>query len=352
MPGHSAVAVGGAAAASRPAGGPVSRRSLLGSLLRGWAAGVGLAFVLEAGRVLVGPNFHTVIPGAVYRCSQPSAGQVEALVKSHGVRTVVNLRGCCDPIPWYLDEARATGRLDVSEEDLSFSAGRLPSVPVVRELVEVIDHSEYPIVFHCHRGIDRTGMASTVALLLLTDTPLPEARRQLGPRFAHLPLGRTGNIDRFFDLYEEWLAARGETHSREAFRHWITREYAAGERQCRVELLDPRGDPVRVARGKPSVLRVRCTNTSDRPWPLRPGPSAGVHAFYVLTDASGRLRHEGRAGLFEGEVPPGRGIDLTLALPSLPGPARYRLRVDMEDGEYSSFFQTGSEPLFVTVEVP
>lgn len=320
--------------------------------MRGCLAGVVLAFVLELGRVLIGPNLHAVIPGVVYRCSQPSRDRIEALVRSHGIRTVVNLRGCCDPIPWYLEEARATGRLDVSEEDLSFSAGRLPSVPVVRELVEVIERSQYPIVFHCHRGIDRTGMASTVALLLLTDTPLPEARRQLGPRFAHLPLGRTGNIDYFFDLYEEWLAARGAPHSRAAFRHWVMREYAAADRQCRVELLDAQDASIQVPRGKPVGVRVRCTNTSDRTWRLRPGPSAGVHAVYVVFDAEGRTCAEARAGLFDAEARPGGHLDLILALPSLAGPGRYRLRVDMEDGEYSSFFQTGSEPLFVALEVP
>ena len=47
---------------------------------------------------------------------------------------MINLRGCCTPNPWYLDECRVTQRLDVSQEDICFSAGRLPSVPEVRRL--------------------------------------------------------------------------------------------------------------------------------------------------------------------------------------------------------------------------
>ena len=176
-----------------------------------------LAAGVEMVNVAVGGHVHEVIPGVVYRCSHPSPKRLEALVKRHGIRTVVNLRGCCDPSPWYVEESRATLELDLSQEDLPFSACRLPSVPVIRELVDVFDHSERPILVHCHQGIDRTGMASALALLLYTDSSLDEALHQLGPRYGHLPLGRTGNIDRFFELYREWLAGKGTTHSRRTF---------------------------------------------------------------------------------------------------------------------------------------
>ena len=126
-------------------------------------------------------------------------------MRQHHIRTVVNLCGCCDPLPWYLEESRTTCRLDICQEDLGFSACRLPSVQAVRRLIEVLDHCDYPILIHCHRGIDRTGMASTVALLLHTDGSLAEARGQLGLRYGHMAAGKFGNVDRFFDLYQEWL---------------------------------------------------------------------------------------------------------------------------------------------------
>ena len=43
------------------------------------------------------------------------------------IRTVINLRGCCAPMDWYLGEYQVTHRLNVSLEDVSMSASRLPS---------------------------------------------------------------------------------------------------------------------------------------------------------------------------------------------------------------------------------
>jgi hypothetical protein len=328
------------------------RGSLGTILLRGCALGLLLAVLIEGGKILLGANFHAVIPGAVYRCSQPSPSGLASMIRSYGIRTVINLRGCCDPAPSYLEECRVTSELDVSQEDIGFSSGKLPPVPCIRELVRVLDGSDKPVVLHCHKGIDRTGMASAVALLLYTDTTLAEARRQLGWRFCHLPYGRTGNMDRFFDLYSEWLEANGLRHSRAAFRRWIERDYCAGECSCSIALRPPATGPQPAPRGQPFGMHVRCTNTSVKPWFLRPGNNAGVHAAWFLFDGKDQLVANGRSGLFERTVVPGDSVDLTLSLPPLWVAGHYRLCVDMEDERHARFFQEGSEPLFVELEVP
>jgi hypothetical protein len=313
-------------------------------------AGLGLSAGLYAAYVLAGPNFHTVLPGLVYRCGQPSAERLAHLIRRHGIRTVVNLRGL-DPRPWYFEECQVTNRLNVSEEDIGFSAGRLPSVPALRQLVEILDNTEYPVLFHCHKGADRTGMASVIVLLLKTDTPLAEARAQLGPRYGHLPLGRTAHINRFFDLYEEWLSANGLSHSPDVFRRWATREYCPGECRCAFEVLSPREQPLRVAPAQTFAFRVRCRNTSIKPWHMRPGSNAGIHVSFVVHDEDGQVVGDGRGGLFEATVPPGGHLDVTLAVhaPLLPG--RYELRLDMVDERHGYFMQLGSEPLGWKLEV-
>src|SRR5206468_266546 len=106
------------------------------NLFYGCVLGGLLAVLCESGRVLIGSNFHTVLPGRVYRCAQLSGDGLEQLVTAHGIRTVVNLRGSCAPFPWYLDEARATHRSNVGQEDVCFSAGRLPSMHELRRLIE------------------------------------------------------------------------------------------------------------------------------------------------------------------------------------------------------------------------
>lgn len=330
---------------------PPSRRLLGRFILRGCLAGLLLTLGLHLAYVLIGTNFHTVIPGQVYRSAQMSAATLERFIHDKHIRTIINLRGCCDPEAWYLDEGRVTLRNDVSQEDLGFSAGRLPSNITLRQLVEVIDRSEYPILFHCHKGADRTGMASAIALLLRTDTPLEEARRQLGFRYGHFPLGRTTNIDRFFDLYEEWLAEQGLTHSQAVFRRWVEQDYCPGECRCRLELLDGGAGPLRLETHRPATLGVRCHNTSIKPWRLHPSGNSGIHLNFVLSNDRDQRVAEGKAGLFYATVPPGGFIDLTVALPGVAQPGRYEVRLDLEDAQHAYFLQTGSRPLILAALV-
>jgi protein tyrosine/serine phosphatase len=331
---------------------PRPRRPLLHVLGRGCLAGAALALLAYAGHVLLGSNFHTVIPGEVYRSAQISAASLERLIHGKHIRTVVNLRGCCDPEEWYLDEGRVTLRNNVSLEDLGFSAARLPSIVTLRQLLEVIDRSEYPILFHCHKGADRTGMASAIALLLRTNSPLEKAREQLGLRYGHLPIGRTLNIDRFFDLYEEWLKAQELTHSPAVFRRWIEKDYCPGECLCRLELLQPRGPTLHIHSPLPTPLRVRCHNTSIKPWRFHPSSSAGIHLIFMLSNDRHQRVAEGKAGLFHAVVPAGDFIDLTVVLPGLMKPGQYELRLDMTEEQHAYFLQTGSPPLICQVEVP
>lgn len=308
-----------------------------------WVCAIGclVAAGTEAYHVFLGANFHTVIPGRVFRCAQLSARELEHELQTKGVRTVVNLRGSCDPCPWYLEESRVTNRWNVGQEDICFSAGRLPSMSEVRRLVEVLDRAEYPILLHCRRGADRTGMTAAIAVLLQTQASLKQARRQLGLRYGHVALGRPANLDRFLDLYAEWLQTAGRAHSPACFRRWLTEGYCPGECRCDIHALEV---PTTVIRGEPFAVRTRVRNTSIRPWHLRAGNNAGTHASYVLWDSLGNQLASGRAGLFDAEVAPNESIDLTLALPALQTPGTYRLQIDMVEEQHCYFHETGSEP--------
>ncbi|HJT76752.1 MAG TPA: tyrosine-protein phosphatase, partial [Gemmataceae bacterium] len=259
-------------------------RPLWRSALRGCAWGLVLAVLLETLHVQALGNFHELVPGRVYRCAQPSPACLERLIRGHGIRTVINLRGRSDPQDWYMDECRVTQRLDIEHEDIAFSAGRLPPAGEVRRLVEVLDHCEYPIVFHCQRGADRTGLCAAMVLLLESDSSLAAARWQLGLRYGHLALGRPGNLDWFLDLYADWLRDTGQVHSPAAFHRWCLEAYCPGPCRARLEWVTPPGVlPCR----KPVGLRVRVHNTSHQVWHLCPDTFAGVHMTYTLHTEAG-----------------------------------------------------------------
>lgn len=314
----------------------------------GCLLGLSLAVAWEIGQVTFGRNFHVVIPGRVYRCAQPTAAGLEQAIRKNGIRTVINLRGCGVPLPWYLDETRATHRLDVNQEDVSFSASRLPADTEIRRLVQVLDRTEYPILLHCRQGADRTGLASALVLLLQTDDGLDQARHQLGWRFGHVALERAAHLDRFLNLYAAWLQDWNLSHSRAVFRRWVAEEYCPGECRCRIEPLDA---PQRIRRGEPAAQRFRFHNTSLAPWRFRPENNVGIHLAFVFKDAADRGVACGRSGLIDARVAPGQSIDLTLVLPAIKRTGRYRLLVDLVDEQHCWFFQVGSEPLERDVEV-
>lgn len=331
---------------------PLPRRFTRRTLFRLAGAGVLLGLSAEGIRVLALTNKHTVIPGKAYRSAQLSQGELTQFIIEKKIRTVVNLRGTCPEMNWYMGEARATHATGICQEDVSLSAKRLPAPNEIRRLIDVLDRTEYPIVVHCQRGADRTGLVSTVVKLLHTDADLDTARRQLWPRYGHIRGGRTAVIDHFFDYYEAWLG--GAAHTKERFREWATQKYCPGPYRAELSLLSP--TPVTVPAGKGFTLTMRAKNASIEPWSFRPGATGGVQLRYRLYSAAGAKLYTGHAGLFAATVKPGEQIDLVAGFPPVSKPDRYLVHADMLDTQPidlldADFVQYGSEPLTFHVTV-
>ncbi len=324
------------------------QRPLTKMLLRGSILGLCAALATEAYSVFLGDNFHVLLPGMAYRSAQLSGKELEHVVRAHGIRTVINLRGSCDPNSWYVEECQATHRLSINQEDVCFSSGRLPATTEVRRLLEVLDRTEYPILFHCRQGADRTGLASVILYLSHADLDYAAARRQLGLRYGHLALGRPAYLDQFLDYYTAWLRGQGLKHSRELFRGWVEHDYCPGGSRATLHVL---AQPAHVLRSEPFVLQVRARNDGIKPWRLCAGNNAGVHLSVEIKDADGNAVAQARAGLFDADVATGQSIDLSVPVPALGRPGRYYFLLDMIEEQQSFFYQTGSEPLEVVLEV-
>ncbi len=194
-------------------------------LVQGVVLGALLAVGVQLYHVTVGGNFHEVIAGEVYRCGQPTANQLDVLIRRYGIRTVVNLRGNNFDDDWYWEEKRTAERLGAVMVDVGLWGNLPPSDVELRLLVDTLDHAATPILLHCYSGADRAGMASALALLLRTDADVAEARGQLAWWLGHNPFGSARCQDRLFDRYEEWLKARQQTHSPEHLRQWVREVY-------------------------------------------------------------------------------------------------------------------------------
>lgn len=333
-----------------------SRARWLVFAVRGAITGLLLGVGLHLGYVLGGSNFRTVLPGAVYRCAQPTGPQLERLIRRHGIRTVVNLRGPCPSTPWYRNEALATARTEACQEDVALSATRLPSALSIRKLIDVLDRSAYPLLVHCHQGADRTGLVAVLAVLLHTDATLPEGLRHLGPQSGHVPFGKTRNIDVFFDLYEDWLRDLGEEHSPGLLRAWCLSHYCAGDGRAEITVREaleqrPGRSPVlRLQANQARLVTVRCRNLSSQPWRFHPESNVGVHLFWLIQGSADEFCKSDRQGMFHATVAPGAAVDLRVPLPPLP-PGTYQLFVDLTNERQGFFVQLGNEPCVIDLEV-
>jgi protein tyrosine phosphatase (PTP) superfamily phosphohydrolase (DUF442 family) len=319
-----------------------SRRLFWSRLIRFSVVALLLWPAWEIGRVLFAGNVHEVIPGKLYRGAQPSAQSLEALIHKYKIRTVLNVRGCCWPDNWYVAEAAVCERLGVNMQDVSFSAVHLPSRNELRLLIDVLDRAEPPIFVHCRHGADRTGVAAMAAQLLFDDHSYDSAHRQLSLRYGHAPIGRTTMLDRFVQLYADWLKTTQQEHAPKQFRHWILHEYHGGWCDARFEKVERLFDVPRLGQALQYKIAVR--NTSSSPWQFRPLKIAGFHVTFKLMNEQQNVMYEGRAGMLDALVPAGEKIQVVMIVPPITIKGNYRLLVDMIEEGHCWFHQTGSEP--------
>jgi hypothetical protein len=322
---------------------------------------IAVLLVVVLGHLLyiwLGLNFHTVLPWKVYRSAQPSGAALERFVRHYQIRTIINLRGCCPTGEWYLREAETTAKLGINQEDINMSASRLPSTNAIRRLVEVLDRSEYPLLFHCHQGADRTGLASVVIALLQTQETLSQALTKLGPATGHLPLGKTRNVDRFFEFYAEWLREQDKAHSPQLFREWAIHHYCPGTGLADLGIVEANADDeeptigtkLTLAAQQGRTVTLRCANRSDAIWKFDASGAIGTHVQGAIWDHDERVVAVVRLGSFAAQVAPGQQIELPCPLPALAS-GDYELRLDLWDGQHASFVQLGNELLVVRLEV-
>jgi len=174
------------------------------AVLRTVCGGV-LALLLAGGGYIgalhLSGNFHTVIPGELYRSAQPTPDQIEAYVRQYGIRTIVNLRDENENASWYAGEVATAKRLEVRHIDFRMSAYKQLSGPEADKLVALLKDAPKPILVHSMSGADRTGLVSVIYSNQVAGLPEAQSERQLSILFGHvgIPL-----ISAAYAMDESW----------------------------------------------------------------------------------------------------------------------------------------------------
>jgi protein tyrosine/serine phosphatase len=148
-------------------------------------------------------NFHAVQEGALYRSAQLAKGQLQKIVRDHGIRAILNLRGAHFGEPWYDDEIAVSNALGVSHYDYALSAYRIVTDKQVADLLGIIRHAPKPLLVHCKSGADRTGLVSALYRFAVEGKSKAEADAELTVVYGHFPYlaSRTRAMDDSFRAF-------------------------------------------------------------------------------------------------------------------------------------------------------
>ena len=106
------------------------------------------------------PHFHTVREGVLYRSGQPRGIGLE-LVRLMGIRTLINLRR--PDSDGTAEEKAFAAEKGLNFYNFSIGSNHEAIEDVVRQFLAVVDDkSQWPILVHCSRGKERSGVLSAI----------------------------------------------------------------------------------------------------------------------------------------------------------------------------------------------
>ena len=199
-------------------------------------------FVLIVLWIVFFDRFYAVVENKVYRSAQLSSKKLQRIIDSKQIKSIINLRGPELDDNWYQKEKEIAAQYNVDIFDIDFSADELPDCIHLNRLVDVLYSARQPILLHCKHGVDRSGMASAIALAIKEDAPLSEIKRHISWRYGIFPFFPSAG-PLLFDVYEKWLEQNHQQHSREQLIDWIKKEYmdARGNINFWIDLVNGKG---------------------------------------------------------------------------------------------------------------
>lgn len=176
-----------------------------------------------------------VIEGRIYRSGQLSENALKRLISEKNIKSILNLRGEGDNLEWHMREKEIAEEKHIKLYNVAISSNELPECGKLMNILDIVLISERPLLVHCKRGVDRTGMVSALALAIEENPPLSELRKQFSFRYGVLPFSRSIG-PYIFLLYEQWLNKTNKTHNKHNLIYWIRNEYRDGSENLKYHI--------------------------------------------------------------------------------------------------------------------
>jgi len=134
-------------------------------------------------------NFHWICEGDAARSSQAFFGGLESLLRCHGLKAIINLRGENADLSWWRYERAVCARVGARHIDAMMDSRHLPTRAMLTALLDAFETAPRPFLLKCSGGHDRTALAA--ALFVITRdgwSGLECARRQFDAlTYGHKP---------------------------------------------------------------------------------------------------------------------------------------------------------------------
>ena len=163
---------------------PKRRRRLLMrwlAILLGPLAGI----ALWGAWLLATDNFHPIVEGQAYRAGQMTSNELTRCIVSHGIRSVINLRGENPDTPWYREEVAVTESLGIQHQSFRMASQGSVSVQRADELLALLSAAPKPVLIHCDGGADRAAFAAALYAAKIAGRPPEKAEREFSVWYGH-----------------------------------------------------------------------------------------------------------------------------------------------------------------------
>lgn len=147
-------------------------------------------------------NFHVITLGEAYRSAQLDRDELEYYIKKYNIKSILNLRGDNPNAGWYKEELKTCADNHVAYYSIALSAKHEPSQSDIRKLTELFSSMPRPVLIHCKHGADRSGLVAAMWKVIVDKESKSEAEKQLSLIYFHIPIGKTGSLDRFFKKWQ------------------------------------------------------------------------------------------------------------------------------------------------------
>lgn len=164
-------------------------------------------------------NIHTVISSQVYRSAELSPAKLDQLVQQRGIKTVLNLEGTRPNAIWYQGEVAICKRYHIAHYNMSLNAHHLPTAVQLKRLTHILETAPRPILIHCHRGADRTGLAAAIAIILSGNPSLADAEQQYSWQYEVISPTSVGKL--VIPRYQHWLQHHHLLNTKQDFLLWL-----------------------------------------------------------------------------------------------------------------------------------